>query len=208
MYSFVRKDVSEAEVVSSWMQDENENIINMSSSCHMVVFFIINIRFLGFKYTLFLSLVGDYVQKYILSRMDIIRIFIFLIKILFKMSIGTRVKQYREAKNWSQEDLAIRLDTTQTTISNIESDKNIPNSLLLNKIAKELEVDINDLLNDAPTVIYDNEFNDQSVANVNQYNPIFNIQSPELLESIIKNQEQIAKLMEIQSKLIESLLKK
>jgi len=64
------------------------------------------------------------------------------------MSIGTRVRQYREAKNWSQEDLAMRLDTTQTTISNIESDKNVPNSLLLNKIAKELEVDINELLNE------------------------------------------------------------
>lgn len=125
------------------------------------------------------------------------------------MSIGTRVKQYREARNWSQEDLAVRLDTTQTTISNIESDKNIPNSLLLNKIAKELEVDINDLLNDsANNVMTNNEFSDHAVAAVNQYNPVFNMQSPELLESILKNQEQLARLMEIQSKLIENLLKK
>lgn len=125
------------------------------------------------------------------------------------MSIGTRVKQYREARNWSQEDLAVRLDTTQTTISNIESDKNIPNSLLLNKIAKELEVDINDLLNDnANNIMTNNEFSDHAVAAVNQYNPVFNMQSPELLESILKNQEQLAKLMEIQSKLIENLLKK
>lgn len=123
------------------------------------------------------------------------------------MSIGTKVRQYREAKNWSQEDLAMRLDTTQTTISNIESDKNIPNSLLLNKIAQELEVNINDLLNDASTIITDNEFNDQSVANVNQYNPTFNIQSPEMLEAILKNQEQIAKLIDSQNKLIEKLLK-
>lgn len=125
------------------------------------------------------------------------------------MSIGTRVKQYREARNWSQEDLAVRLDTTQTTISNIESDKNIPNSLLLNKIAKELEVDINDLLNDnANNIMTNNEFSDHAVAAVNQYNPVFNMQSPELLESILKNQEQLARLMEIQSKLIENLLKK
>ncbi len=125
------------------------------------------------------------------------------------MSIGTRVRQYREAKNWSQEDLAMRLDTTQTTISNIESDKNIPNSLLLNKIAQELEVNINDLLNDATNNIMTNsEFSDNAVAAVNQYNPVFNLQSPEMLETILKNQEQIAKLMEIQSKLIESLLKK
>ncbi|OVE58567.1 helix-turn-helix domain-containing protein [Chryseobacterium mucoviscidosis] len=123
------------------------------------------------------------------------------------MSIGTKVRQYREAKNWSQEDLAMRLDTTQTTISNIESDKNIPNSLLLNKIAQELEVNINDLLNDASTIITDNEFNDQSVANVNQYNPTFNIQSPEMLEAILKNQEQIANLIDSQNKLIEKLLK-
>lgn len=121
------------------------------------------------------------------------------------MSIGTKVRQYREAKNWSQEDLAMRLDTTQTTISNIESDKNIPNSLLLNKIAQELEVNINDLLNDASTIITDNELHDQSA--INQYNPVFNIQSPEMLEAILKNQEQIANLIDSQNKLIEKLLK-
>ncbi|MCU7613540.1 helix-turn-helix transcriptional regulator [Chryseobacterium sp. GMJ5] len=125
------------------------------------------------------------------------------------MSIGSKVRQYREAKRWSQEDLAVRLDTTQTTISNIESDKNIPNSLLLNKIAKELEVDINDLLMDSSNnIMTNNEFSDHAVAAVNQYNPIFNIQSPELIESILKNQDQITKLIESQNKLIESLLKK
>ncbi|WP_294224896.1 helix-turn-helix domain-containing protein [uncultured Chryseobacterium sp.] len=125
------------------------------------------------------------------------------------MSIGTRVRQYREARNWSQEDLAMRLDTTQTTISNIESDKNVPNSLLLNKIAKELEVDINDLLNDsANNIMSNNEFSDHAVAAVNQYNPVFNMQSPELVESLLKNQEQITQLIEMQNRLIESLLKK
>ncbi|MBB6371950.1 hypothetical protein HNP36_003039 [Chryseobacterium shigense] len=53
-----------------------------------------------------------------------------------------------------------------------------------------------------------NEFSDHAVAAVNQYNPIFNIQSSEITESILKNQEQIAKLIELQSKLIEKLLKK
>jgi transcriptional regulator with XRE-family HTH domain len=124
------------------------------------------------------------------------------------MSIGTKVRQYREAKNWSQEDLAMRLDTTQTTISNIESDKNIPNSLLLNKIAQELEVNINDLLNDSTNNIMTNsEFSDNAVAALNQYNPVFNIQSTEMLEAILKNQEQIAKLIDSQNKLIEKLLK-
>ncbi|WP_144280869.1 helix-turn-helix domain-containing protein [Chryseobacterium echinoideorum] len=125
------------------------------------------------------------------------------------MSLGTKVRRYREAKSWSQDDLALRLDVTQSTISNIESDKSIPNSMLLSKIARELEVDINELFNEsANNIMSNNEFSDHAVAAVNQYNPVFNIQSPEITESILKNQEQIAKLIEAQSKLIESLLKK
>lgn len=64
------------------------------------------------------------------------------------MNLGQKVRKHIESKGWSQDDLAIRLDITQGTISNIEADKSIPNSILLNRIAKELEVDINELLND------------------------------------------------------------
>lgn len=106
--------------------------------------------------------------------------------------------------------MALRLDIAQSTISSIESDKNIPNSLLLNKIAQELEVDINELLNEGIQVnISNNNFSDLSSAGtINQYNPVFNMQSPDIAESILKNQEQITKLMEMQSRLIETLLKK
>ena len=121
------------------------------------------------------------------------------------MSLGTKVKQYREAKGWSQDDLAFRLDTTQTTISNIESDKNIPNSLLLNKLAKELEINMNDLFEDKVTNINQIE---KIEGAVNLGNGTINMQSPELVESILKNQEQITKLIESQNKLIENLLKK
>lgn len=72
------------------------------------------------------------------------------------MSIGSKVKKYREAKGISQDDLAFRLDVAQTTISSIESDKSIPNSVLLHKIAQELNVDINDLLSDGVTIINSN----------------------------------------------------
>lgn len=125
------------------------------------------------------------------------------------MSIGTKVKRFREAKGLSQGDLALRLDVAQSTISSIESDKNIPNSLLLSKIAREQEVDINELLNEGIQVnISNNQFSDLSSAGtINQYNPVFNMQSPEIAESILKNQEQLAKLIETQSKLIENLLK-
>ena len=104
----------------------------------------------------------------------------------------------------------MRLDVTQGTISNIESDISIPNSILLNNIAKALEVDVNDILNDAVQVnISNNQFSDMSSAGtVNQYNPVFNMQSPELLENIIKNQENISKLIEAQNKLLAEIFKK
>ena len=126
------------------------------------------------------------------------------------MSIGTRVKRFREAKGISQDDLALRLDVAQSTISSIESDKSIPNSILLNNIAKALEVDVNDILNDAVQVnISNNQFSDMSSAGtVNQYNPVFNMQSPELLENILKNQESISKLIEAQNKLLAEIFKK
>lgn len=73
-----------------------------------------------------------------------------------------------------------------------------------------MEVDINDLLNEGVQVnISNNKFSDLSSAGtINQYNPVFNMQSPEIAESILKNQEQLTKLIESQNKLIENLFKK
>lgn len=125
------------------------------------------------------------------------------------MNIGYKIKRQREIKGWSQEDLAIKLDVTQGTISNIESDKSIPNLNLLTKLSKELDMDINDFLNEGIQLnISNNTFSDLSSAGtVNQYNPVFNLQSPEIFDSILKNQEQITKLIEMQNKLIEKLIK-
>lgn len=73
-----------------------------------------------------------------------------------------------------------------------------------------MEVDLNDIVNDAVQVnISNNQFSDMSSAGtVNQYNPVFNMQSPELLENILKNQENISKLIEAQNKLLAEIFKK
>ena len=73
-----------------------------------------------------------------------------------------------------------------------------------------MEVDLNDIVNDAVQVnISNNQFSDMSSAGtVNQYNPVFNMQSPELLENIVKNQENISKLIEAQNKLLAEIFKK
>lgn len=58
------------------------------------------------------------------------------------MIIGKKLKQAREGKRMSQEDLALMLKTTQKTISNWESDKSVPSLDYLSKIEAILEVDI------------------------------------------------------------------
>ncbi|CAH0176739.1 helix-turn-helix transcriptional regulator [Chryseobacterium sp. Bi04] len=97
------------------------------------------------------------------------------------MSIGSKVRKYREIKGWSQEDLAFRLDVAQTTISSIESDKSIPNSILLNKIAQELDVNINDILDERKTNINTVEKN-EGVINVDTSINTFNMLSEKLIE--------------------------
>ena len=121
------------------------------------------------------------------------------------MSIGTKVKKFREAKGFSQDELAMRLEVAQSTISSIESDKSIPNSMLLKNIAKELDIDMNQLFDDK--FMNYNQI-DKNEGVVNFGNGTINMQSPELLENIIKNQENISKLIKIQNHLLEEVLKK
>lgn len=115
------------------------------------------------------------------------------------MSIGSKVRKYREAKGFSQEDLAFRLNVAQTTISSIESDKSIPNSILLNKIAQELEVNINDILEGPKTQINNIEKNEGVISF--DYSTI-NMLSEKLIEQY---EERIKELKEQVQELREEL---
>lgn len=116
------------------------------------------------------------------------------------MSIGSNVRKYREAKSLSQLDLALQLDVAQTTISSIESDKSIPSSILLYKIADVLEVNINDLLEDVKTInnVYEN--NDKVIGVGNNYIFTLNDFSEKLTEQyearMQQYEERIADLKE------------
>lgn len=96
------------------------------------------------------------------------------------MSIGYKVRKHREIKGWSQDELAQRLEVTQGTISNIESDKCVPSSLLLHKIAKELDVDLISLFERSYTHVEKND------GVIHTGTGTVNMQSPELLKTLIK----------------------
>ncbi|MCL2073814.1 MAG: helix-turn-helix domain-containing protein [Marinilabiliaceae bacterium] len=100
--------------------------------------------------------------------------------------------------------MALRSDVSQSIISSLESDKSIPNSVMLRRIAEVLDVDINELLKE--DFINQNIF-DKGIGNIQSQVTINNF--PEnILEDIISNQQKIFTMMESQNKLLESLLKK
>ena len=122
-----------------------------------------------------------------------------------KMSIGTKVRQYRHIKSLSQSDLAIRSGVSQSIISSLEADKSIPNSVMLNRIAQELEVDINELLKNDQVV--QNNF-DKAIGNVYSQVTINNLFPENVLNVLLSNQEKITNLIGMQNKLLETILGK
>ncbi|MXS70407.1 helix-turn-helix domain-containing protein [Flavobacteriaceae bacterium W22] len=123
------------------------------------------------------------------------------------MSLGTKLKQLRQNRNWSQADVAYKLDISQPAYNKWETDQSKPNLDKLGKISEVFEIEIQDLFDsDGNVIISNNTFENSNI--VYPKDSTVNIQSPELLQSIMKNQDQISKLIEAQNKLIESLLKK
>ena len=108
-------------------------------------------------------------------------------------------------KGLSQSDLALRAEISQSVVSSLESDKTIPNSMMLNRIAKVLDVDINELLKDDNVV--QNIF-DKAIGNIHSQVTINNNFPENLLEVLVSNQDKITNLLETQNKLIDTLLKK
>ena len=121
------------------------------------------------------------------------------------MSIGGKVRQYRNTKCLSQEELAFKIGVSQSAISSLESDNSIPNAVMLHQIAKELDVDINDLLRDE-NITQNNS--DRAIGNIHSQVTINNHFPENILEMLLLNQEKITNLIETQNRLVEMLLKK
>ena len=105
-------------------------------------------------------------------------------------------------------------DISQSVVSSLESDKTIPNSVMLHRIANVLEVDIRELLKDDNFVQNNSDgavgtINNQVGTISNQINHQVNNHFPEdVMTILMSNQEKITDLLESQNKLIDALLKK
>ena len=75
---------------------------------------------------------------------------------------------------------------------------------MLSKIAEALKVDINELLADEK-IVQNNS--DKAIGNIHSQVTINNHFPESILEILLSNQEKISNLLEMQNKLIESILK-
>jgi putative transcriptional regulator len=61
------------------------------------------------------------------------------------MSVGEEVKRLRQAKGWTQEQLAVYAGSSQPTVNLLEAGKRNPSASTLEKLARALEVEVVDL---------------------------------------------------------------
>ena len=120
-------------------------------------------------------------------------------------SVGFKIKRLRERKNISQEELAYKLEVSQGTLSKMENGmvERIDFSFM-QKVCDYFEVDPAYFFNGDTIInnVHDNENNGGVMLGDN--NGTIN----NFPEEILKNQEQITKLIETQNQLIEKLLNK
>lgn len=113
------------------------------------------------------------------------------------MSIGNNIKKFRNKKGLSQELLAEMLHVSQATLSNIESDKSVPDVILLQQIADALDTNINDLL-DSKAIIVNNNHQTGGVG----YAEVVNQLSEKLIELYEKQlQEKEQLILELKAQL-------
>jgi putative transcriptional regulator len=62
-----------------------------------------------------------------------------------KIPLDNKIKVYRAMKDWTQAELAKRVDVTRKTINTIENRKFIPSAYLALKIARAFEVSVEEV---------------------------------------------------------------
>ncbi|NJM80564.1 MAG: helix-turn-helix transcriptional regulator [Flavobacterium sp.] len=108
----------------------------------------------------------------------------------------------------SQEQLALELEISKTALVNWENNKSKPSIDNLMKICDFYETDIYSLLEDVSNVNFSNAQFKGSNYVINPNNSTINFtNSPEIVNSLLDNQNKISNLFVQQTKLFEKLLK-
>ncbi len=122
------------------------------------------------------------------------------------VTLGTKLTRLRKKKGYTQQEVADLLGISQPAYHKWETDLAKPAIENLIKISEVYEIDLNELLEEAPTFHITN--NECSIQNIGNPNSNFYSESPELIKGLLKNQDTITDLLSIQNRLIETLISK
>jgi transcriptional regulator with XRE-family HTH domain len=123
------------------------------------------------------------------------------------MTLGTKLHNFRKAKNLSLEKLAFELDLSKVAIGKWEADKAKPSIDNLMKICDYYETDVYKLLENVDNVNFGNakfKGNQAFLFYPNNSNVNYST-SPEITEIIVSNQKTITDLIQAQNELIVKL---
>lgn len=73
------------------------------------------------------------------------------------VNIGERITQLRKAKNWSQDELAKKIEASRVMIGKYEREDNSPSIEVIVKLAKAFDVSVDYLLGEGLNATYDKE---------------------------------------------------
>ncbi len=125
------------------------------------------------------------------------------------MTLGTKLRNLRTAKNESLAAIAFKLELSQAAIGKWESDKAKPSAENLLKICDYFETDVYKLLENVDNINFGNaKFKGNSYAGYAQNFTVNNSTSPEIIEVFITNHKTISELIQKQNDLIVKLLEK
>jgi Predicted transcriptional regulators len=95
------------------------------------------------------------------------------------VNIGNKISQLRKDKNWSQSDLAKRLEASREIIGKYERGENLPSIEMVAKMAKEFGVTVDFLIGDGENATFDkdtvNRINDIQKMDSETKNILFNV---------------------------------
>ena len=109
------------------------------------------------------------------------------------MSVGTKIRRLRLQNKWSQEELAHKLNVAQTSVSNFESNKTIPDFLVMQKVCEVFEVGFEYYIEEEST---NNNVEKVKNCNIGCNTGIINTMPEGILENMLKRLELLEKILQ------------
>jgi transcriptional regulator with XRE-family HTH domain len=123
------------------------------------------------------------------------------------MTLGTKLRNLRTAKNESLEILSIKLEISKTAIAKWEADKTKPSINNLMKICNYYEIDVYKLIENVANVAFgDAKFKGSPYVGNAQNFTVHNTTSSEFIDTLVANHKTITELIQSQNDLIVKLL--